>query len=376
MIRTDKRAESLAENGNALYSANRLKLGTFATNVDGGTIKSSVKGRAEATWASTSAIACITDNMMFEALVPLGRWRGFGGTTDHGGSSFESYTWAAAIGAITEHSAVFSTSHVPTIHPILAAKQGATIDHVTGGRFALNVVCGWDSQMEMFGTSLLDHSKRYHQAAEWLEIIQRLWSEPGTLDFDGQYYTVAGGFLDPKPITKPFPPIMNAGTSETGRRFAARYCDMAFLAPKPLDQLKAEISNYRKLAWEEFGRTLQIWTWAYVVHGETHKEAEAFYHHYVHEVGDWEGAKGQINARGIFSPPTPEEDFRRIQEQLVAGGGVPLIGSADEIADALAGLSDIGLDGVLLSWPRYQEGAEHFKNEIYPRIVQLDLRTG
>ena len=48
--------------------------------------------------------------------------------------------------------AVFSTTHVPTIHPIVAAKQCTTVDHLSGGRFALNVVCGWYSQeLRMFG---------------------------------------------------------------------------------------------------------------------------------------------------------------------------------------------------------------------------------
>jgi alkanesulfonate monooxygenase SsuD/methylene tetrahydromethanopterin reductase-like flavin-dependent oxidoreductase (luciferase family) len=46
---------------------------------------------------------------------------------------------------------VFATSHVLTIHPIMAAKQATTIDHITGGRFALNVVTGWHrSEIEMF----------------------------------------------------------------------------------------------------------------------------------------------------------------------------------------------------------------------------------
>ena len=47
---------------------------------------------------------------------------------------------------------MFATSHVPTIHPILVAKQGMTVDHISGGRFALNVVTGWHKpEIEMFG---------------------------------------------------------------------------------------------------------------------------------------------------------------------------------------------------------------------------------
>jgi dimethylsulfone monooxygenase len=50
------------------------------------------------------------------------------------------------MGALTSHASIFCTTHVPTIHPIVAAKQCTTVDHLTGGRFALNVVCGWYSQ--------------------------------------------------------------------------------------------------------------------------------------------------------------------------------------------------------------------------------------
>src|SRR6202161_3856023 len=91
--------------------------------------------------------------MECEALVPIGRWHGFGGVTNFNGPGFECFSWAAAIGASTHYSGIFATSHVPTIHPVMAAKQAATIDHVTGGRFALNIVTGWDPpENEKFGS--------------------------------------------------------------------------------------------------------------------------------------------------------------------------------------------------------------------------------
>ena len=64
----------------------------------------------------------------------------------------EVYTWATALATQTENIVLFATSHVPTVHPILAAKQGATIDHISGGRWGRNTVCGWFTpEMEMFG---------------------------------------------------------------------------------------------------------------------------------------------------------------------------------------------------------------------------------
>jgi alkanesulfonate monooxygenase SsuD/methylene tetrahydromethanopterin reductase-like flavin-dependent oxidoreductase (luciferase family) len=76
--------------------------------------------------------------MGFEALVPVGRWRGFEGRTNFAGESFETYTWAAGLAEATERIMVFATSHVPTVHPVLAAKQAADRSH-SSGRFGLNV---------------------------------------------------------------------------------------------------------------------------------------------------------------------------------------------------------------------------------------------
>ena len=215
---------------NPLYNDRKLKLGTFGQNLDRGCAISTIDGVLEINWPNTMAIAKMADEMGFEALVPVGRWKGFGGVTNFNGPGFECFSWAAGVGASTQNPAIFSTAHVLTIHPIMAAKQAATIDHITGGRFALNVVTGWHrSEIEMFGAPLLDHEVRYGLAVEWLEIIKRLWTEDEEFDFDGKHFQIKKGYLAPKPIQKPFPVVMNAGNSETGRHYAAKYCDIAFV---------------------------------------------------------------------------------------------------------------------------------------------------
>ena len=156
------KAQQRRGGSNPLYGDRKLKLGTFGTNLDRGCSISTIDGVLEIDWPNTLTLAKIADEMEFEALVPVGRWKGFGGVTNFNGPGFECFSWAAGIGASTRHSAVFSTSHVLTVHPIMAAKQATTIDHITGGRFALNVVTGWHRpEMEMFGAPLLDHDDRY-----------------------------------------------------------------------------------------------------------------------------------------------------------------------------------------------------------------------
>jgi alkanesulfonate monooxygenase SsuD/methylene tetrahydromethanopterin reductase-like flavin-dependent oxidoreductase (luciferase family) len=102
-----------------------------------------MEGVLEADWPSVSRLAQLADEMEFEAIVPVGRWRGFGGETDFNGAGFECYSFAAGIGAQSRYPAVLVTSHVPSIHPVMAAKQAATVDHISRGRFALNIIAGW-----------------------------------------------------------------------------------------------------------------------------------------------------------------------------------------------------------------------------------------
>src|SRR5579863_7845575 len=300
--------EELRRATNPLFNDRRLKLGTFCTNLNGGCAISTIPGTLEITWPNTVRLAQIADAMEFEALVPVGRWKGFGGATDFNGAGFECYTWAAAMGALTRRAAVFATSHVPTVHPVMAAKQGATIDHISNGRFTLNVVTGWfEPEIAMFGAPLMGHDRRYDAAIEWLHIIKRLWTEDEEFNFAGEFYQVKRAKLKPKPIQKPHPVVMSAGASPRGKQFAAKYADVAFtnLEAHDLDTMRARVDSYRRLAREEYGREVQVWTNSYIFQGDTEAEARRFYQYCVHEKGDWVGVQNLVDIMGINSQSIP-----------------------------------------------------------------------
>src|SRR5262249_2527496 len=172
-----------------LLSANKLKLAVFGTNVSGGCSMTSAEGTIKVEWAESKRIAQAAERAGIEAIIPVARWRGFGGDTNFNHRCFETYTWAAGLAAATEKIRVFATSHVPTVHPVLAAKAAATIDHVSGGRFGLNIVAGWNAEeIAMFQPSQREHDERYAVADEWITLIKRLWTEEGTFDFAGAYF--------------------------------------------------------------------------------------------------------------------------------------------------------------------------------------------
>jgi FMNH2-dependent dimethyl sulfone monooxygenase len=363
---------------NALYSANRFKLGLFGLNVDNACAITTIDGVFRPTWPNVKTLTTLADAAGFEALVPVARWRGFGGKTNFNGACFETFTWAAGVGGATERAAVFATSHVPTIHPIVAAKQATTIDHITGGRFALNVVCGWfEPELEMFGAAIMEHDERYAYATEWLDVLKRLWTAEEEFDYDGRYFHIRRGFHQPKPIQRPFPPIMNAGGSGIGRHFATRHCDMIFIHIKGQDMAaaKKDIDEVRTLARKEYGRDIQVWANCYCVIGDTDEDALKFRDWYVREKGDWEAVANLVRSLGLQSGVLPKEQLEGAKYHFIAGwGGYPLVGSPAHIADDIAKLADAGLDGALVSWPRYEEGLRRFIAEVMPLTEQAGLR--
>jgi alkanesulfonate monooxygenase SsuD/methylene tetrahydromethanopterin reductase-like flavin-dependent oxidoreductase (luciferase family) len=372
------RPDQLREAKNPLFNDRKLKLGTFCSNLSGGCAISDIDGVLEVTWPNTLELARMGDAMEFEALVPVGRWKGFGGRTNFNGEGFESFSWASAIGASTKYSGVFATSHVPTIHPVMAAKQGTTIDHVTGGRFTLNVVTGWyKPEIEMFGEAQMEHDTRYDRAIEWLEIIKLLWTREEEFDYDGKFYKIAKGWLKPKPIQKPYPVVMNAGGSEKGRHYAAKYCDVAFivLQSHDLDDMRAHVSRYRDFARQEYGREIQVWTNSYVVQGDTEADAKKFLIYYVHEHGDWEAVENLITTLGINAQTMPPEVAQGLKAHFIAGwAGYPIVGSKEMVVDELGKPSSAGFDGVILSWAKFVEQMREFQEVTYPLVVQAGLR--
>ncbi|HKT16622.1 MAG TPA: LLM class flavin-dependent oxidoreductase [Stellaceae bacterium] len=370
---TDRRNET-----NPLLGPNKLKLGLFGVNVSNGCAITTAEERFRATWAETLAISQAADRFGYEALVPVARWKGFGGATNFNGTNFDTYTWAAGVGQATRRVGVLTTSHVPTVHPVMAAKQAATVDHISNGRFALNIVCGWFApELEMFGRDIMEHDTRYDYAAEWIEVMKLLWTREEEFDFDGRFIRVAKGFSMPKPIQKPFPPLMNAGSSGKGRDFAAKYADLAFihLDPADLDRTKAHIETYRRLAREEHGREIQIWGNAYVVQRASQKEADDYLKRYVIELGDDPAVENILNIQGQQMQRLLPEAREAIKFSIKAGwGGVPLVGTADRIVGELEKLSAIGIDGVLLSWVDYLDGLERWQRDVMPRLEQAGLR--
>jgi alkanesulfonate monooxygenase SsuD/methylene tetrahydromethanopterin reductase-like flavin-dependent oxidoreductase (luciferase family) len=364
---------------NVLFGPNKLKLGIFGANLGGGCVATQAPRGLPATWPAVLEVASLADQAGFEALVPVARWKGFGGPTNFSGDSFETYTWAAGLGAQTSQLTPFATSHVPTIHPIVAAKQAATIDHITNGRFALNVVCGWfGDEFAMFGRPMMDHATRYDYAEEWLQIVRRLWTAQDDWSFEGRYFRIEHGFMQPKPLQQPHPPIMNAGRSGTGNRFAAQYADIVFTTfwESGHTGAGAAVDSLRRLAHEEFHRTVQVWSTAFVVCRPTEREARDAVREAIEERGDWVAIDNLALAIRMDDPNVPPDVMRARKARLMAGyGSYPLVGTPSQIVDELVRLSADGVDGLALTWVDYAVELRQFIDEVLPLLRQAGLRS-
>lgn len=364
---------------NALFNDNKLKLGVFGVNCDSGCAMTLVEERHKLSWGLTKKIAQAADKAGIEVMVPVARWKGLGGDTNFNGRNFETYTWSAALAAITENITLTSTSHVQTTHPVFAAKQAATIDHISGGRYCLNVVCGWfEPEFEMFDVPFLEHDARYDYAEEWFSIIKRLWTEEEEFSHHGEYFDLDGAFAMPKPLQKPLPPVINAGGSEKGRNFIASQCDIGYIVitdHNDLEAVKTQVEQYRSLARVKYGREIQVWTHAYVVQRDTDKEAQDYLQHFAVDNGNDEAADMTAKYLGLNSEMMPADAWDTFKLHLKGGyAGYSLVGSAETIADRLASLSEIGIDGIAIHWVDYLDGLNRFNGDVMPLLEKAGLR--
>jgi alkanesulfonate monooxygenase SsuD/methylene tetrahydromethanopterin reductase-like flavin-dependent oxidoreductase (luciferase family) len=359
-----------------LDGGNALKLGLFGFNCSNGLSLTLADTTYEATWDHTLAIARRADEMGLEVLIPIARWRGLGGQSDAFGTSFETMTWAAGLAAATQHSTIVSTLHLPMTHPVVAAKQCATIDHIAHGRYAFNAVMGWYApDMKMFGSEMREHDERYRFGAEWIEIVKRLWTETEPFDHHGEYFQLTELQAQPKPWQEPYPLLINAGNSPAGMDYAAAHADVNFVHVEELEKGRAYMEGARAHARDTYGRDLRFYGIGFVICRETEEEAVAVRKRMIDEA-DTGAVENYLREYGIGSQSLSEDFIKQQADKGTVGmGAYQLVGTPEQVADGLADLSSIGLDGVCLAFLDYHEELPYFGEQVLPLLERRGLRT-
>ena len=376
-----------------MHNANALKIGLFGANCSSARTATLVPERWLATWPDCLKMARIADEAGIDFILPIGRWKGYGGASNFHGTTFETMTWACGLLAATKRVTIFGTVHAPLFHPLIAAKEMVTADHIGEGRFGLNIVAGWnEGEFEMFGVEQRDHGDRYEFAEEWIDVIKRAWSEPDEFDFDGKFFKLAGVHCLPGPFGGTRPVIMNAGASATGQAFAMRNCDAFFTSTAALrlavagtandanvsvfDRIVAQVARIKAEA-KAFGRDIEVFTQGQVICRPTQQEAEDYHRHAHVDNADWPALERMLALKNITPQNTPAAEFAAKRSlQAVSGvGGFPFVGTPDKVAQEFADIGRAGVRGIAVSFVNYVEEVPYFCAEVLPRLKRIGLRA-
>ncbi|HTT97987.1 MAG TPA: LLM class flavin-dependent oxidoreductase [Rhizomicrobium sp.] len=367
-----------------IVGPNRFKLGIFSANCDGGLTMSLAPERWRADWDDIVAMSKIADDAGIEFILPVAKWRGYQGKANIYGRSFETLTHGAALAALTQRIAIFSTVHVPLVTPAFGAKAIATIDHISHGRAGLNIVCGWNqAEFDLHGVAI-NQDSRYDHGLEWFQVWSRLLHGGPEFDWDGRFFRLKRLQTDPLSLQRPWPVVMSAGFSPRGRDFAARAADALFLNVTELDQVPALLANVAEHAGRH-GRSIAVFTMGHVVCRPTRREAEDFFDYFAEQMADVEGqayyratrGTSVVNGTGRMARPLENRFTRQGGKRYDGGypGAYPFVGSPDDVAAEMAAMSATGLAGCTVAFVDYLKEIPFFVQEVLPRLERLGLRA-
>ncbi len=319
----------------SMHNGNALKIGVFGANCSSARTATLVPERWLATWPDCLKLARHCRRCRYRLHAADRPLEGLRRRSDFHGSTLETVTWACGLLGATKRITVFGTVHAPLFHPLIAAKEMVTADHIGAGRFGLNIVAGWnEGEFEMFGVEQRAPRRalRVRPGVDRRGQARLVRSEE--FDFDGRYFKLKGVRAKPKPYGGTRPLIMNAGSFRRRpgvrdaqlrrvlhldrRRAARRRRHRAAVAEEKLIEATAQKVATIKAEGEQLGRAIEVYTQGQVICRPTQKEAED-YHHYANvENADWPAVERMLELRGVTPQNTPPAEYaaKRMQQAV------------------------------------------------------------
>ncbi|WP_432561305.1 LLM class flavin-dependent oxidoreductase [Kineococcus sp. SYSU DK003] len=327
----------------------------------------------------------------------------------------------SALAVNTEHLGFATTSNVFQNHPFNFARQISTLDHISNGRIAWNVVTGTqDNGARNYGLDrITEHAERYRWAQEYVDVVYKLWegsweddalladkangvhADPAKIHkifHSGQRYRVEGPHL-PSPSPQRTPLLFQAGSSLSGRRFAAQHAEAVFvISPSPVLATQ-QIRETRELAVAAGRRPEDVTFYqglSFVI-GSTEEEAQrkAAEHDEFVSVDGYLAHAAVVDRTGrVYPPQTPLKDVETDtargftewlskhitdREPVVAdlarqrATSQRVVGTPEQIADRLAQWQQAGVDGInVINWVIPGSFAE-FADHVLPVLRERGL---
>ncbi|MDC3424436.1 LLM class flavin-dependent oxidoreductase [Aquibacillus sp. 3ASR75-11] len=282
--------------------------------------------------------------------------------------SLEAWSTAAALAAVTEKIEIMAAVRPGFHNPAVTAKMAANIDHISNGRFTLNVVSAWwEEEARQYGGIFTAHDERYDRTKEFLDVMKGMWSED-TFTYDGKYYTVKNAHLQPKPVQRPNPILYAGGESERGKDTIVHSCDAYVMHGGTVEEIEvkvADMKNRRKQAgkspFQSFGMA------AYVICRDTEEEALEEWK----RITDVKDTSGYVGYKDFVSKSQLEQQVK-LNDYSVSNRGLRpnLIGTPSQIADQILNYEQAGLDLLLLQFSPQLAEMKRFSEDVMPLVEE------
>jgi len=271
----------------------------------------------------------------------------------HLGADFEAWILAAAVSSWTRNLIAMPAVHPGLWHPTLIAKMAASLDRLTTGRMAINLVTGWNEvEATMYGGDvLLNNDDRYVRAEEFITIVRGMWSET-PYSFDGKFYKVDKSQLLLKPATSPLPEIFTASRSERGLEMVAKYADWWFLdydktaadTDGVMDSLRRSIEGMRRRA-ARYGRKVRFAFNPFIAFGASDEAAVE-------------------RTKRLLTPEEPDADLRKMMQRVGPAMKAGCIGRPEKVRAQLMKYHDMGIEFFLLKFVPTVDEVRAIRDEI------------
>lgn len=277
-----------------------------------------------------------------------------------GAPALDAWSLAAAIAAVTERQEIMVAVR-PNFHqPGPFAKAAATIQEIAGGRLSLNVVSSWwAGEARQFGLQFDEHDDRYARTAEWLQVVQGLWTQD-VFDHAGQHYTLEGARLFPKPAP---PPITYAGgESDKAKALIAQQCDAYVMHGDLPDVIAPKVADMAARRADAGKPPLTFGMAAYAIVRDSEAEAQRELQRIL-EVKELPA--GYDNFDEWLSGTQLERELK-IREYSVSNRGLRpnLVGKPEQVKQRIADFAGAGVDLLLLQMSPQREEMERFAAQV------------
>ncbi|ERS81072.1 alkanesulfonate monooxygenase [Marinobacter sp. EVN1] len=355
-------------------STDPIKFAYWVPNVSGGLVISKVKQRTSWDIDYNRELARIAEKAGFEyALSQIRFTAGYGAEFQH-----ESVSFSHALLESTNTLKVIAAVLPGPWKPAVLAKQIATIDQLTGGRVAVNVVSGWFSgEFHAIGEHWLDHDERYRRSEEFIRAIKGIWTQDN-FSFDGAFYRFSDYTLKPKPLQKPHPEIFQGGSSRAARDMAARVSDWYFTNGNTVEGIRKQVEDVKGKA-KENGHSVKVGVNAFIIARDTEEEARQVLDDIIGQA-DPEAVNafaGEVKNAGKASPEGEGNWAKSSFEDLVQyndGFRTNLIGTPEQIAERIVEIKATGVDLILGGFLHFQEEVEYFGKRVLPLVRELEAQ--